>query len=402
MARKWPLFTKLRLAWSRSLTARPRICYKRLFGRAKLMRKRTYGILVLATCLILISVGCGSSPTTPPPPVVKEKILTTVQAKYLFSGGTASGTVTYEGLGNTITKNLGEQAELGEIAKGTTSPFTITINVNGALRRIFRQVNLGGTQTLSTDVAGSADLDASNLINYVLFDGKNRSWTPRTITAIFNPDPDGIRLPQGYVDEIKRAMTNIQSWSKKYGTDAYITSVTFDENGNKVQGIDPPEGEIWIFKETQFSGAMNGTLPRAGNKVTSGWIFINTSSASYIQTYNETFDAFIQGEQNVLGGYTQIPNWIAFMMNRPRDTNNYVLATDNESQDGIDTFSTLQTLSMSPAETNSKSTTTFGPSGPAGPSRTIGPTTPRTSRTSPPSGATGTTKGTDRKTQIRD
>jgi hypothetical protein len=341
-----------RLAWSRSLTARPRICYKRLFGRAKLMRKRTYGILVLATCLILISVGCGSSPTTPPPPVVKEKILTTVQAKYLFSGGTASGTVTYEGLGNTITKNLGEQAELGEITKDTTSPFTITINVNGALRRIFRQVNLGGTQTLSTDVAESTDLDVSNLLNYVLFDGKNKSWTPRTITAIFNPDPDGIRLPQGYVDEIKRAMTNIQSWSKKYGTDAYITSVTFDENGNKVYtGAAPPEGEVWVFKETKFSGATNGTWPSGGSKVTSSKIFINTSSASYLMTYDETFDAFIQGEQNI-GGFSQLPKWFGFMMNRPRDTNNYVLAQDNESQDGIDAFSTFQTLSMSPAEIN--------------------------------------------------
>jgi hypothetical protein len=298
----------------------------------------TIGSVVLAG-YIGITAACSSS-TSPPPPTEKETILTTTQVRQLFNGSNATGTVTYEdGLGQSVTKNIGEQANLGQIAKGTTKNYNITINANGDHQRITNTVKLGGTQTINTNVADSNDLNVTGLLAYVLFDGKNKSWTPRTIKAIFNPDTDGSRLPQEYINEIKRAMTNIQEWSKMYGTDAYITGLAFDENGNKIQDTTvPPEGEIWVFKESQFSGATNATYPSGGSKVTSSKIFINTSSASYLMTYDETFDAFIQGEQNI-GGFSQLPKWIGFMMNRPRDSNNYVITTGNESQTDIDAYS---------------------------------------------------------------
>jgi hypothetical protein len=90
---------------------------------------------------------------------------------------------------------------------------------------------------------------------------------------------------------------------------------------------------VWVFRESNFSGATNGTFPSGGAKVTSSGIFINQSSADSLMAYNETFDAFIQGEQNVGEGKSE---WWLFMMNRPRDTNSYVLSLEKETQVGVD------------------------------------------------------------------
>jgi hypothetical protein len=199
---------------------------------------------LVMTGLVLILGNC-SSPVVPDPPDPEEKetILTTTQARQLFNGNYETGTVTYEdGLGQSVTKSIGEQANLGEIAEGTTKNYKLTINANGSHQRILNQVPLGGTQTINTNVANSLELDVTGLLAYVLFDGKNKSWTPRTVKAIFNPDTDGSRLTQDYIDEIKRAMIDIQKWSKLYGTELYITGLTFDENGTKLKdGTAPPE-----------------------------------------------------------------------------------------------------------------------------------------------------------------
>ena len=141
-----------------------------------------------------------------------------------------------------------------------------------------------------------------------------------------------------------RALTEVKNWSNKYGTDEYITSLTLDKNGNNVyNGNAPSMGEIWVFKSHDLSGVTNGVWPVSGGKVTSSAIFINTSSAAPIDCYLETWDALVQDNQNSWGAtMNPWPQWWCFMLNRPRDSNDYEVTTTYESQTGIDSFTTWE------------------------------------------------------------
>ncbi len=254
---------------------------------------------------------------------------------YLFGGGTATGTFQVVMTSDYQTFNgvLGQKLTL---AKTTNKEerCDILIKADGALPREYKQVPITNTD-ITMNVAELAQLELNLLLADVMFGGRNACWTPRNITVRFNPDPDtGLRLEPGYIDEIKRAVNNIQAWSK-----GYIQNVTFVDEDNKPYATDPAEGETWVYRDGRFSGASNITLPRSGEKVTSAEISINQSSAGPLMAYNETFDAFIQGEQNIGEGRQA---WWAFMLNRPRDTNSFVVTTEKESQTGLDTLTAVQ------------------------------------------------------------
>jgi len=296
-------------------------------------------LVVLAVCTCLATTACKSSSSNPPATQYSHAI--SVSATYLFSGSQASGTVdvTMKSSGLKYTGAIGEVITL---PKTTTQsePCDILINGDGALPREYTAVGITNTD-LTTNVAETAKLDVTELLGYVMFGGRNAFWTPHTINVIFNPDPNGVRLAQNYVDQVVEAVNNIKAWSG-----GYITGVTFDFNGNKVYAGAPPETEVWVFKQTQLSGVANGTFPSGGNKVTSSGIFINQSSSIPIDAYDKTFDAFVQGEQNGMSGFPSSPQWIQFMMNRPRDTNSYVLSQDMEAQVGVDTLTTTRTYAQ--------------------------------------------------------
>ena len=83
---------------------------------------------VLATSAVVLAVaGCGKNPTSPElPPTQKAKILTTVSATFVFNGSRTTGTVAFQPTagGTAVTKNLDEQADLGEIPVNTNEDFT--------------------------------------------------------------------------------------------------------------------------------------------------------------------------------------------------------------------------------------------------------------------------------------
>jgi hypothetical protein len=272
-------------------------------------------------------IACSRSDTTKPATQYEHAL--SVTGSYLYGGAAAGGTVevTMKSTGQKYTGTIGQAITLAKTTS-QTELCDILIKADGAHPREYTQVNVTNTN-VNTKLAESAKLDVGNLLNEVMFGGKNASWTPHNINVIFNPDPDsGQRLDQGYINQIVSAINNIKAWSG-----GYIQSVNFDFNGNKVYAGAPPEGEVWVFRESNFSGATNGTFPSGGAKVTSSGIFINQSSADSLMAYNETFDAFIQGEQNVGEGKSE---WWLFMMNRPRDTNSYVLSLEKETQVGVD------------------------------------------------------------------
>jgi hypothetical protein len=214
----------------------------------------------------------------------------------------------------------------------------ILIKASGALTREYTSVGITNND-ITTNLAETAKLNLALLLQEVMFGGINASWTPHSINVIFNPDSNGVRLPQGYIDQVVNAVNNIKTWSG-----GYITNVNFEYNGNKtVDSTVPPEGEFWVFKVNDFSGVANATYPSGGNKVTSNKEFINTSSAGWSSAYDETFDAFIQGEQNVGEGR---PEWWLFIMQRPRDTNSYVISLEKETQVGVDTLTTTRTYAQ--------------------------------------------------------
>jgi hypothetical protein len=303
--------------------------------RRVLKRRAVFLTLGMLLALALPSCKSNTAPSTPQEYVHELG----VYASYLFTGVQATGTYTVTlSSGQSYEAGLGERVTLAKTTK-QTELCTITIRGNGALPREYTGMAVTNTD-LTTTLAETAKLDVGNLLKYVLFGGKNPSWTPKTIKVIFNPDPNGVRLSKPYTDEITRAVNNIKTWSG-----GYITDVTFDYEGNKVQNAStPPEGEIWAFKETIFSGVSNGTYPTNGAKVTSGKIFINEGhGADPLMTYNETFDAFIYGEQNFLGGwFDSRPEWVTFIFNRPRDTNSYVFSAEKETQSGIDSQTEVQ------------------------------------------------------------
>jgi hypothetical protein len=259
--------------------------------------------------------------------------------------------VTMKSSGQKYTGAIGEVITLPKTTTQSES-CDILIKASGALPREYTAVGITNTD-ITTNLAETAKLNLAELLKEVMFGGKNACWTPHNINVIFNPDPDsGQRLDQGYIDYTVRAINNIKAWSG-----GYITSVAFDYNGNKSWDVAPPDGETWVFRNTRISGVANYTKPEGGNKVTASGILINQASASWTSAYNETFDAFIQGEQNVGEGF---PEWWLFMMNRPRDTNSYVLSQEKETQVGIDTLTTTRTYAQT------KTSATPDPTNPLG------------------------------------
>lgn len=298
-------------------------------------------LVVLAVCTCFATTGCKSSSSNQPTLAQYSHALSVI-ATYLYSGTPESGTVevTMNGSGQKFTGTIGETITLAKTTN-QSEPCDILIKADGALPREYTAVGVTNTD-LTTNVAETAKLDVTGLLANVMFGGRNAFWTPHVINVIFNPDPNGVRLPQDHVDEIVRAINNIKAWSG-----GYIQSVAFDNNGNKtVDATVPPDGELWVFKVSDSSGVANAPYPSEGNKVTSSKIFINQSSSLPAMTYNETFDAFIQSEQTALGGYASIAQWFQFMMNRPRDTNSYVLSQGKETQVGIDTLTTTRTYAQ--------------------------------------------------------
>jgi len=306
----------------------------------------TAGALILTACLavcVLIGLSCKKTPTTPeppPPPVVKEKILTTVNADYVFGGQPVSGSVEYKALeapGGASNGRIGEQVSLGEIPAGTTKSFDITItpdNLNQGLKRIYKEVALSGTQTINSKLLDLEGFNHSGYLKYFLMDSTNRVWNQESITVIFSPNPiTGVKLPKDYISETKKAIEEIKDYSK-----GFIKSISYDENGNKpFDATIPPDGEIWLYCYDRSVPVGNVSYGEEDNVVKSAKIWYDLSGSSDTQVKNETQDAFIHGNQNEFPE-EYLPLWFEFSLrHRPKgEENNYRIYLDREEQKGLD------------------------------------------------------------------
>ena len=301
-----------------------------------------------------------SSPVTPPPPPPpnKVKVYATLTAKDCFTGITIpTGQVSYQPpTGSPVTKNLGEQAYLGEINPNTTMDVDITVTVGGYLKRVFNDVALSGTKSLDTTLLDLTDFNLNGYTSYFLDQcgnaasgWQNMVWDQPSIKVYFNPDPQtGLRLSPEYIQATEAAINEIALYSK-----GFINSVSFDENGTKPGSVAPPNGEIWVFRESQYSGVTNITWPSGGDTVKSSALFYNMSSSIPERVRAEVMDSFIKNNQNIfLDEY--IAKWFEFSLkHRPKGSAiSYKIFLDREEQTGFDGTVTAGTtvLSQSPSD----------------------------------------------------
>lgn len=281
-----------------------------------------------------------SGPTDPDPPPGTDythKLLTQAQTLHTDSAVTGTIEVTMRSNGQKYTGPIGQLINLAT-TKTKTELCDILIQAAGCLPREYTEVGITDN-TLNTNVVQMSAMDWG-FVTYVMPDGINRSFAARKFDAYFCPDPiTGLRLDPGYVNAIEQALLYIQSNSK-----GWIQSVSFNELGTKpLDSSVPPDGEIWVHRRSDVPGVGNITYPDSRVKVLSSRIFVNQDDIPAALPA-ETYDALFAGEQQMGNNPSQIGPFFMLMLNRPRDTNTYRINTLKETQKGIDSQTTFQSL----------------------------------------------------------
>jgi len=327
----------------------------------------------VAIGLAALLSACSSPVTPPPPPPNKVKIYATIIAKDCFTGITIpTGQVTYQPpTGSPVTKNLEEQAYLGEINPNTTMNVDISINVAGYLKRVFNDVAMNGTNTWNTTLL---ELNGFNLEGYTSYfldqcgnaatGWQNMIWDQPSIKVYFNPDPaTGERLSAEFIQATMDVVNEIVLYSK-----GAINSVSFIEDGNKPDDATvPPNGESWVYNTTRLSGVNNGVYPAGGDVVKASKLWFNMSSSIPERVRAEVMDAFIQGNQNIFQEEYVAKYFEFSLKHRPKGTAfSYKIYLDREQQTGFDGTVTAgatvrsQSLSEEPGDYITDSITTGG------------------------------------------
>jgi hypothetical protein len=286
-----------------------------------------------------------SSPVTPPPPPPpnKVKVYATLTAKDCFTGITIpTGQVSYQPpTGSPVTKNLGEQAYLGEINPNTTMDVDITVTVGGYLKRVFNDVALSGTKSLDTTLLNLNGFNLDGYTSYFLDQcgnaasgWQNMIWDQPSVKVYFNPDPStGERLPTDFITATEAAVNEIVSYSR-----GFINSVSFDENGTKpLDTTVPPNGEIWVYRRSDTTGIQNVTYPVGGDVVKASKIWYNVPTTIIEQIRAEVMDTTIQNNQNIFQE-NDVAKFFEFSLkHRPKGSAmSYRIFLDREQQTGFD------------------------------------------------------------------
>lgn len=285
------------------------------------------GVVLALAVAFLVSQGCcGKSPTTPepPPPPTQYAHALTVQALTLHTDSAVSGTVqvTMRSSGQVYNGSIGQKIALATTTKQEES-CDILITATDCLPREFTEAGVKDSM-LSTNLVEMMSAIYWEGLFYIMPDGINRAWVPRKFEVYFNPDYlTGLRLDQAYIDPVKTSLLFIQANSK-----GWIQTVTFHEDGTKpYDPTVPPDGEIWVLRESNYPGGSNVTYPANNAKVMSAKLYFNQSSWGPDQTSAETYDGLFAGEQMMGNDPTFIGPFYMLMLNRPRDTNNYIIST---------------------------------------------------------------------------
>jgi hypothetical protein len=231
---------------------------------------------------------------------------------------------------------FGEQAYLGMMPVGGAAPFEMTFMGNDALKSVFKQVLMQGTNEYLTDVLKLTGFDINAYINEFLCGNKNNRWDEHNIKVYFNPDNcsggTGKRLSLDYINAVKDETIERQKYSE--GFISPLTDSDFIENGNKPSGQRPPDGEIWVFYASDIQSVGNIAYPGGGNAVKSGILLINPVNASIPNMLNELRNLFIDLDQPSWAWTRNFNKFYRASFRRPAGNNyNYRVYTDHEEQE---------------------------------------------------------------------
>lgn len=335
--------------------------------RSGKMTRRDFNKL-LAQGFLAASVGgavisndrCSAKDPEPPPPPTKYKhaLKTTAEMTLHFgmplTGGTYDVTMlsTHKLFPNIP---LGTLVNLDETTSRTES-CDVIVRVPGCLPREMRNLAVTNNNLNFKDVAYFGDYDHPYLLSEVLthkVDGNsvNTSWAERTMNGSANPDQlTGLTLSQDRIDYVKQALTEYINATRRHIStqpEQFITSYTFDDNGNfTIDPNNPPSaGQFRLFRKSNTSGVTNITYPNDTLlTVISSIEMVNQSSAAGIDAYLEAFDALVGDNQQIsdVAKFLQCGPLLAW---RPRGNskNNWYANDEKESQEGGDEFGTTIT-----------------------------------------------------------
>jgi len=287
------------------------------------------------------------------------KLLPTFYADYTNLGATAggyvkaailankaaNGYVEYAGNGKAVRAALGEQADLGTTLEGSSALVTVAIYADSALKRIFNNVSMYGTQEFRTDVLNLDGFDINGYVNdFLVADynkNKNNRWDVPNVKVSFNPDywkignqiyGTGKRLPQEYITTIENEIRDLLL----NNTSGFIKNLAFDYNGDKIADPTvPPDGEVWVFsyiKPDQSVGNFN--YPIGGSSIKSAVFVINPERIPPIGAVPEVRNMFIGGDQDSDVWLQDYKKYYRFSFRRPAG-GSYRVYTDREEQEGF-------------------------------------------------------------------
>lgn len=300
--------------------------------------------LVVIIVILCGIVACKKTPTVPEVPdivvIEKEMLTVTLNASYIVFGQAgvqqnATGTVNYKSTSledsTDKTVNIGELVELGEVDKGSSKSFNITVMGDNALKRIYNKVSLSGTTVISgvTLLQDPQGFGIDDFVNDFLDQCSNRIrvWVPNTLTCYIDPN-----LPPDYITAQESVIREVVGFSQ--GT---ISAPVFFYERKPVETGIPADGEIWVAAWTELNGVTNANWPQGGYVVMSTRLTYNLNSSSAIRIRNETFDSFIKNNQNIFINKYIAKHFEFALKHRPKgNQNDYHIYTDREEQEGFD------------------------------------------------------------------
>ncbi len=305
------------------------------------------GVAILGNC-------SAKDPEPPPPPTKYKHSLKTITEMTLHFGIPITG-------GTYDVTMLSSGKQFPNIPLGTAVTLDETLNriencdvivrVPGCLPREMRNLAVTNNNLNFKDVAYLGDYDHSYLLSEVLThkvngNSVNTSWAERTMNGSANPDQlTGLTLSQDRIDYVKQALTEYINATRRHIStqpEQFITSYTFDDNGNfTIDPANPPSaGQYRLFRKSDSSGVTNVTYPNDTLlTVISSIERVNQSSASGIDAYREAFDALL-GDNQQIGNPEKFLQCAPILAWRPRgnSSNKWYVNSEKESQEGGDEY----------------------------------------------------------------
>ena len=314
-----------------------------------LMKK--FAPAMLALYLAIAGPACNPEPPEPPQPTYV-KIISLGDAVETLSNSPMTGNVRFIGSAYDLGVNnkpysknfdvempFGEQAYLGMMPEGQSAYYEMDFMANDALKRIFKQVAMKGTNAYQTDVLKLSGFDWYHF--WHPWDGWSapipqgnifKRLNEPSLTISFNPDRQGTgrRLPQAWIDECVRVWNKIRD-----NSNGVIQNITYVFDGNKTALDRTSKGDVYIFYDSQNSGVSNFNETNIDGSVSSIYLYFNSDRAPPAAAESEILDSLYVGEQGPVTdeiGYKQV----RFTFKRPAgDKHGYRIYEDHEEQNGF-------------------------------------------------------------------